>query len=84
MALYLGSEQVIINLGGMAYCLNIPTTSTTNGYRLLSSDNYILQDSESVYLIPNDTVSSSTNNSVLLSSDGYVLKDIEETYLIFN
>lgn len=52
MALYLGNgEKVKINLNGVAYCLNLfSTTPITNGIRLLSLDNYILKDSNGLYL----------------------------------
>ena len=53
MALYLGnSGRLKINLGGVVYRLNLfsATPITNNGW-LLSSDNYILQDSNGVYLI---------------------------------
>lgn len=52
MALYLGSsdkQKVVLN--GAAYCLNLFTqVAITNGIRLLSSDNYILKDSNGLYL----------------------------------
>jgi hypothetical protein len=51
MALYLGGNKVNINLDGVVYCLNLFfETPITSGIRLLSSDNYILQDSNEVYL----------------------------------
>lgn len=51
MALYLGSEKKKMNLGGLAYYLNFfSTTITTNGAYLLSSDNYILKDSNGLYI----------------------------------
>ena len=52
MALYLGnSEKLKINLGDAVYCLNlISKIITTNNDRLLSSDNYILIDSNGLYL----------------------------------
>lgn len=46
MALYLGRDKVKINLNGFAYILNL---FAKNGY-LLSSDDYILMDSNGVYL----------------------------------
>lgn len=52
MTLYLGEDKVKINLNGIAYCLNLfSATSTINNGWLLSSDNYILQDSNGIYLI---------------------------------
>ena len=51
MALYCGSEKVKINLGGVVYDFNLySTTPITNGIRLLSSDDYILKDSNGLYL----------------------------------
>lgn len=53
MALYLGNSSILkINLGGVTYRLNgFTRTSAINGCYLLSSDNYILTDSNGVYLI---------------------------------
>lgn len=52
MALYLGNgEKVKINLDCVAHYLNLfSTTPITNGIRLLSLDNYILKDSNGLYL----------------------------------
>lgn len=52
MALYLGnSEKLKINLNSVVYYLNFfSTTPITNGIRLLSSDEYILKDSNNLYL----------------------------------
>lgn len=52
MALYLGSsEELKICLNGVEYCLNLySTTPITNGIRLLSSEDYILKDSNGLYL----------------------------------
>lgn len=51
MALYLGSNKVKINLDGVAYYLNLySTTAIVNGIALLSSDDYILKDSNGLYL----------------------------------
>lgn len=51
MALYLGSEKVQINLDGIKYYLNLfYEKSTTNGIKLLSLENYILKDSNGLYL----------------------------------
>lgn len=52
MALYLGNDKIKINLDGIVYCLNLaPINVITNNIRLLSSDNYILQDSNGIYLL---------------------------------
>lgn len=51
MALYLGNEKIKINLDSIVYYLNIfSETPITNGIRLLSSDRYILKDSNGLYL----------------------------------
>ena len=52
MALYLGnSEKLKINLDDIIYVLNLHlTTPITNGVRLLSSEGYILKDSNGLYL----------------------------------
>lgn len=51
MAIYVGGTKCNIFLGGIIYdmelCASIPIT---NGIRLLSSDNYILKDSNGLYL----------------------------------
>lgn len=56
MALYSGSSKCKVILNNVVYRLFIPTTSvdTSGGIRLLSSDNYILQDSNGVYLTAKD------------------------------
>jgi hypothetical protein len=52
MALYLGSsEELKLILDGVVYRFNLFTsTPITNFIRLLSSDNYTLQDSNGLYL----------------------------------
>lgn len=51
MALYLGSEKVKISLANELFGLIIPSSSPfVNGIVLLSFDNYILKDSNGVYL----------------------------------
>ena len=51
MALYLGSSKVKINLGGESYQLNlIPEKLILNGIALVSLDNYMLKDSNGLYL----------------------------------
>lgn len=49
MALYLGGDKVKINLNGVIYRLNLHT-EILNGVKLLSSDNYILLDSNGFYI----------------------------------
>ena len=51
MAVYLGSEKIKINLGDVAYYLNIFTEiPPLEGIMLRSSDNYILRDKDGLYL----------------------------------
>ena len=53
MALHLGSSNVKLNIGGIARKLSIYTPSETpilNGTMLLSSEGYILKDSQGLYL----------------------------------
>lgn len=52
MALYLGNNgKVKINIKNSTVRLNIfSTIPITNGIKLLSSDNYILKDSNGLYL----------------------------------
>jgi hypothetical protein len=53
MALYLGSVgKVKINSAGNVYCLQLfSKTPITNGMRLVSSDGYILKDSNGLFVI---------------------------------
>ena len=52
MALYLGSsDKLIINIDNVIYQLNIfSTIPIVNGIKLLSSDGYMLKDSNGLYL----------------------------------
>ena len=51
MALYLGSDKIKVNLNGVVYYLNLASsTLILNGIKLLSSEGYILQDSNKIYL----------------------------------
>ena len=56
MALYLGSgEKLKINLGNNTYCLNVfSALSVIEDIILSSSDNYILQDLNGLFLIPKE------------------------------
>ena len=57
MALYLGSDIIKVNINGVAYKLNLfSTTPIFNGMLLLSSDNYILKDSNGLYLTAKEDV----------------------------
>ena len=75
MALFLGSsEKLKLWLSSNRFSLIIPApVYTVNGVRLLSSDNYILKDSNGLYL--------TVNNVRLLSLDNYILKDSQGLYL---
>ena len=52
MALYLGSgNKLKIVINDIKYCLNLYSKDPiTNGIRLISSDNYVLKDSNGLYL----------------------------------
>jgi hypothetical protein len=51
MPLYLGTEQVKINLDDIIYHLNLFTNVIMiNNPKLLSSDNFVLQDSNGLYI----------------------------------
>lgn len=51
MALYLGSDKIKANLDGIVYSLNLHSVMpSTNGIRLLSYEDYILKDSNGLYL----------------------------------
>ena len=56
MALYLGnSNKLKVYLNGVAYHFNLFTTNITiNGIQLLSLDDYILRDSNGLYLTIKD------------------------------
>lgn len=56
MGLYLGnSKKRKVILNGVVYNFNLFTsTPVINFVRLLSSDNYILKDSNNLYLIPKE------------------------------
>jgi hypothetical protein len=51
MGLYIGSKKRKISLDGAAFHLNLFSINPiTNGLKLLSSDGYILKDSNGLYL----------------------------------
>ena len=51
MALYLGSSKKIININGVPFNLHISKTAPTiTGIKLLSFDNYVLKDSNGLYI----------------------------------
>lgn len=81
MALYLGKDRVKINLDGVVYKLNLLTdTSSATRCTLSSSDNFILQDLNGVYLIPKDCTCVIVED-VLLSLDNFILQDLNGLYL---
>ena len=52
MALYIGSKKVKIFFNGKKYNLSVNLNPTPN--KLLSSDNFILKDSQGIYVIPKE------------------------------
>ena len=55
MALYAGGEKVKININGFVYNLNLfSETPILNGVLLLSSDGYVLKDTNELYLTAKD------------------------------
>lgn len=51
MAVYLGENRIKINLNGIVYILNLFTTAPIlNGIRLLTSENYVIRDSNGLYI----------------------------------
>ena len=56
MALYLGGQKVKINLNGETYSLKLFTNASIANYiRLLSSEGYVLKDSNGLYLTVMDS-----------------------------
>ena len=56
MALYLGSDKVKLNLNNITYYLNLFSESPiANGVILLSSEGYILKDSNGLYLVSKES-----------------------------
>lgn len=53
MSVYLGTNKVKIILDGKIYKINIDS-SISDKIRLLSSDKYILKDSNGIYLVPKE------------------------------
>ena len=82
MALCLGRERVKITLDGVACCLNLfSRTSVVNTVGLMSSDGYVLKDSNGVYVVPKDYIGVIIDN-IILSADNYILTDSNGVYLI--
>lgn len=81
MPLYIGYEQVQINLDSILYKLNLfYKPPTINGDGLLSLDNYILRDSNGIYILPSDYLNP-VAKAALQTLDGYILKDSNGVYL---
>jgi hypothetical protein len=84
MALYLGDNKIKININGIKYYLNLFSSNLIlNGVALLSSDNYILQDSEGIYLVADDSFVVDSNLVKLLPLDAYALKESNGLYLVY-
>lgn len=74
MALYLGDKKVKLYTDSVLHKLNL--YSVMNVMRLLSSDGYVLKDSNGLFLtVP------TMNETMLLSADGYILKDSNGLFL---
>lgn len=81
MALYFNGSAKILNLNGKAYYVNLITAPLNlNDVVLLSSDGYILRDSNGLYIIT-PRVSGDVVETPTVSSDGYILKDKKGIYL---
>ena len=56
MNLYVNGQKQKLYLNGVLYRINlVPTQVITNVVRLLSSDGYILKDSNGLYLTPKES-----------------------------
>lgn len=76
MGLYIGGKKINVYSNQIKYKLNIYSPiPIVNGNLLLSSDGYILNDVNGLYI-------TAAILSKLLSSDSYVLKDSREVYLM--
>lgn len=75
MAIYAGGTNYKLVLGRSVCEMKLyASTPITNGFRLLSSDDYTLMDSKMLYV----TATEYTNS---VSADGCFLQDIEDKYL---
>lgn len=54
MKIYLGSQLVLFKLNNKKYDFHVKETIDDYKTRLISLDNYILQDSQGIYLIPKE------------------------------
>ena len=75
MGIYVGGSKYRLVSVGKTSSLFIPSPiPITNGIRLLTSDDYILQDKKGLYI---------TTLEYLLSSEDEILKDKNDLYLVF-
>ena len=75
MGLYVGNNKFKLNINYLLCRLNIPVESSSASNGLMSSDNYILQDLNGLYLIAQE------DGIMLMSYDNYILKDLNGLYL---
>lgn len=54
MKLYLSEKKYKVNINGNIYCFRSPSDYVENLIRMLSSEGYILKDSNGLYLIPKE------------------------------
>ena len=53
MELYLGSNKIEVNIGGVLY--EVYAYNGPNKIQMISQDNYLIVDSNGVYLLPSDS-----------------------------
>lgn len=71
MALYLGNDRVKITINNIKYKIKLYSeVPILNGAMLLSSDNYILKDSDGLYLTVDEE-----GTVKLVTSDNEILQD---------
>ena len=82
MAIYVGGQKWKLMLGGVAYRLGtFSSLSNISDIVLLSSDDYILMDSDGILLLPLPTGSFVIEGEPLATSEDYTLKDQNGYYL---
>ena len=81
MALYFNGSAKLVNLNNKIYWVNLAKASVElNDIVLLSSDGYVLKDSNDLYLIA-PVSSGDIVEKPIFSLDGYILKDKRGLYL---
>lgn len=81
MALYFNGSAKLVNLNNKIYQVNLAKAFVElNDIELLSSDGYVLKDSNDLYLIA-PVNSGDIIEKPTLSLDGYILKDKRGLYL---